>query len=373
MTTLVFANNAASTLSGAITSTATTCVLASGTGALFPNPGAGQYFVMSFNDAATGQIYEIVWVTARSGDTLTIVRGQEDTSPLSWLAGDFARNQLTAGQMSSLYQTGAYQGQQTTGYFEAVSTTQVAFVPKGGSIVIIDGVVYSIPSGGFTSGLTNVYVGGVPSQNLASSTVYDVFLFNNSGTVTFDFYLTTSGTHMTDTSAGNVGVEVLSNGGSPVSSRSYVGKISTNATPNFQVQGVGVISWFRQTTITISAPNQEGSFTSGSSTPGEFGPTLRQPFLTFGTSSVRGVWLSGMSSSGGAIAELSVGLDGITLPGGLENLSSYNQSPNSAGIPSVVSGIISEGSHYLTPLKLTTTNTGTATFSNIAGYIELNG
>ena len=179
MSTLLFANNAASALSGGITSTATTCVLASGTGALFPNPGAGQYFVMTFTDAATGLFNEIVWVTARAGDTLTIQRGQESTSPLSWLAGDFARNQLTAGQMSALYQTGAYQGQQTTGYLQYVSTTQIAFVPKGGDIIIVDGLVYNLPSGGLTSGLTNVHVGGVAAQNLASSTVYDVFIFNN--------------------------------------------------------------------------------------------------------------------------------------------------------------------------------------------------
>ena len=62
MSTLLFANNATSTLAGPLSTGSTTVLLAVGTGSLFPNPGAGQDFVMTLTDAATGLINEIVLV-----------------------------------------------------------------------------------------------------------------------------------------------------------------------------------------------------------------------------------------------------------------------------------------------------------------------
>jgi len=107
MSTLLFANNTDTTLAGAITNTAVTLNVQSGAGALFPNPGASQYFVASLVDAATQTVREIIWVTARSGDTFTVVRGQEGTSAQNWLAGDFIANDLTAGQMNAFQQGGS--------------------------------------------------------------------------------------------------------------------------------------------------------------------------------------------------------------------------------------------------------------------------
>jgi len=104
-TIFLFANDASSTLAGPITNAATAVTLASGTGALFPNPSAGQQFSLTFNDAATGLLTEIVYCTARTGDTLTIVRAQESTVAQSWLAGDLAANLVTAGQMAAMVQT----------------------------------------------------------------------------------------------------------------------------------------------------------------------------------------------------------------------------------------------------------------------------
>lgn len=104
MSILLFSNNAQSTLSGAITNTATTISLASGGGALFPNPSAGYYFVATIIDAATGLLNEIIWVTGRSGDTLTVIRAQETTTGLNWLAGDIIGNFWTAGQATAMLQ-----------------------------------------------------------------------------------------------------------------------------------------------------------------------------------------------------------------------------------------------------------------------------
>lgn len=98
---VLFANFAGSTLAFPISPTDLTATLTSGAGALFPSPGAGQYFSMTFaNSAAT--LREIVHVTARSGDIVTIVRAQEGTTALGWNAGDLAQNRLTAGDLAYL-------------------------------------------------------------------------------------------------------------------------------------------------------------------------------------------------------------------------------------------------------------------------------
>jgi hypothetical protein len=104
MATFLFANDAASSLAAPISNSAVTCTLASGQGALFPNPSAGQQFALTFTDAATGLLTEIVYCTARSGDTCTIVRAQEGTVAQSWLAGDLADELVTAGQMTAMLQ-----------------------------------------------------------------------------------------------------------------------------------------------------------------------------------------------------------------------------------------------------------------------------
>lgn len=111
MAILIFADNATTVLASPITSTATSVTLAAGTGAKFPNPAAGQYFIMSFVDAATGLNTEIVQVTARSTDVCTIVRGQEGTTAQAWLAGDTATNLWTAGSAAAMVQVAQLQQQ----------------------------------------------------------------------------------------------------------------------------------------------------------------------------------------------------------------------------------------------------------------------
>lgn len=102
----VFANNAATTLAAPISATATSLTVQSGTGAEFPNPGVGQQFAATLNDAATGLLYEIVYCTAISADTFTtIARGQEGTTARAWLAGDLIANVPTAGQMAAMVQS----------------------------------------------------------------------------------------------------------------------------------------------------------------------------------------------------------------------------------------------------------------------------
>ena len=98
--TLLAANNAQTVLAAGISASATSLTVNSGTGSLFPAPSDGvSFFKLTLIDAATGQLSEIVHVTARTGDTMTIERGQEGTTARAWSANDIAANMMTAGTL----------------------------------------------------------------------------------------------------------------------------------------------------------------------------------------------------------------------------------------------------------------------------------
>ena len=84
--TVKWTNNATTTIASGISSGDTSITLAGSTGALFPTLGAGDYFYGTLNNANND--IEIVKVTGRSGDVLTVVRAQEGTSAAAWVGGD---------------------------------------------------------------------------------------------------------------------------------------------------------------------------------------------------------------------------------------------------------------------------------------------
>lgn len=79
-------NNASTTLASSISAVATTITVASSGGSLFPSLGTGDYFYATLVDSSNN--LEIVKVTARTGDVMTVVRGQEGTSANSYVGGD---------------------------------------------------------------------------------------------------------------------------------------------------------------------------------------------------------------------------------------------------------------------------------------------
>ncbi len=109
--TLLSANNASTVLSAGISASATTLTVNTGTGGLFPSPVSGtSFFKLTLVDSATGTLTEIVHVTARTGDTMTIVRGQEGTTNRLWSANDIAANMMTAGTLDLFAQSGSLGG-----------------------------------------------------------------------------------------------------------------------------------------------------------------------------------------------------------------------------------------------------------------------
>ena len=79
-------NNASTTLASSISAVATTITVASSGGSLFPTLGAGDYFYATLVDSSNN--IEIIKVTARVGDVMTAVRGQEGTSANAYVGGD---------------------------------------------------------------------------------------------------------------------------------------------------------------------------------------------------------------------------------------------------------------------------------------------
>jgi hypothetical protein len=100
MNDILFTNFAFSQLSVGINASATTIVVELGHGARFPAPTSGDYFFVTLENASLAR--EIVKVTARTSDTLTVVRAQDGTSALSWLAGDTVALRLNAAAISTM-------------------------------------------------------------------------------------------------------------------------------------------------------------------------------------------------------------------------------------------------------------------------------
>lgn len=106
MTTFVFANNVNTTLAGAVSNSATSITLSS-TANLPSSIPSGSVLAITLNDVATRQNFEIVYATAITGATLTVLRAQEGTAALAWLTGDFSYSPPTAGQQGSFGQLAA--------------------------------------------------------------------------------------------------------------------------------------------------------------------------------------------------------------------------------------------------------------------------
>lgn len=80
------ANNAYSTLASGITDSATSISLQTGHGARFPTLGGSDWCYATLID--TSNNLEVVKVTARSSDTLTVTRGQDGTAARAYASGD---------------------------------------------------------------------------------------------------------------------------------------------------------------------------------------------------------------------------------------------------------------------------------------------
>ncbi len=165
--TILWSNNASTTIAGSITPASLTVTLAAGTGAEFPSPTGGDYFCCTFYDQATKTVNEICHCTSRTGDVCTIVRAQEGTTAKAWNAGDIFANLVTAGTLASFVQTGTTPAANTTIVYtgDDTSTTPNLIIantnPVPASLVL--GMQFNIRVKNSNSGPTNLQLNGAAS------------------------------------------------------------------------------------------------------------------------------------------------------------------------------------------------------------------
>ena len=146
---VLFSNNAATNLAASITSGATSLTVTSGTGSLFPNPTNTDYFLLTLI-GISGSPIEIVKVTSRSSDTMTIVRAQEGTTASAFNGGDKVELRITAATMNSAAQAGLANGAMTENTMSITSNYTMTTGNNGmsaGPITVATGVTVTIPTG----------------------------------------------------------------------------------------------------------------------------------------------------------------------------------------------------------------------------------
>lgn len=170
MTQFIFANNAVTTLAGPIAATATSLNLAAGSGVLFPQPAVGQQFAMTLVSQSDANVREIAYCTSRSGDTCTVLRGQEGTPATAFIAGDNASNDLTAGTTASFIDITRLQ-QQTTNYAVDVgsaNTIGITLNPQPGSLALIAGTPIRVLVAATNTGATVMFITGLPPTQVVT-------------------------------------------------------------------------------------------------------------------------------------------------------------------------------------------------------------
>ena len=96
-------NNASTTVPQAISSTATSLTVLRGTGARFPTLGTGDFFYATIQDV--NNHFEIVKVTARADDVMTIERAQAGTLAIPFPANSRFELRVTAENLAQVIES----------------------------------------------------------------------------------------------------------------------------------------------------------------------------------------------------------------------------------------------------------------------------
>lgn len=96
--TVLLKNNVVGYLAAAIGSSDTGIALQTGNGAYFPLPTGSDYFYATL--VSTSNTVEVIKVTARSDDTLTVTRAQDGTTALSFAAGSRVELRVNAAAIT---------------------------------------------------------------------------------------------------------------------------------------------------------------------------------------------------------------------------------------------------------------------------------
>lgn len=335
-------NFAKGTVSIGYNAAATSIVLTTGHGARFPS--VFPYYcvwwnVTDFPDPADDPNVEVLRVTARSTDTLTIVRGQDGSSASTKnTASKTYRFMLV--HLSFLHNELYGNTQVFCGRFAYVSATSCRLDPFNGNRILINGSMEAIPSAGVS----------VTNGGLVSNTLYYVYAYLNSGTMTLEF--STTGWAIDST----YGHSIKTGDGT----RTLVGLVRTNASSQFVDSAAQrfVVSRFNQEARTAIVSFGSPTFTF-TGTASEIDNTKRIEWVQFGGAVT--VRASGRCSNntGGQATYVGVRVDATTAQdGSLSGGHSASANYDVATVPSH-SQALPEGYHFATVTGVVTANQAT--------------
>lgn len=165
----LFKNNARSTLAASLATGATTITVATGEGARFPVISNGNFFLATIEDATT---VEIVKVTGRATDTMTIERQQEGTtSPATFASGAVVSLRLTAAVVETMINhVNGPDGVHAAGAVTVTPTGNLAADTVQGALVELQG---DIDAHGADTDAAHAAsaIANTPSGNLAATNV----------------------------------------------------------------------------------------------------------------------------------------------------------------------------------------------------------
>jgi len=233
MTRKFSSTSVATTLSAGINSSATSITLATGTGsALMGGVTLGAGNVDSFGIAldVDTQNEEVVWVTAVSGDTLTIVRAKAGTSAIAHTAGASAKHVFT-GDDATFFTTG--------------TATADAAIPK--ALVTAKGDIVGATASGVPD---NLAVGSNGQILTADSTEAMGIKWSTPTTLSLTINAQT-GTTYTIVS-GDLNKLVTLNNASAITVTIPNGVFSTGQQINFQQIGAGQVTFASDGTTTFT-------------------------------------------------------------------------------------------------------------------------
>ena len=176
-------NNAFGTLNASINSSATTIVLVAGQGARFPTLSAGDYFYATLID--TSNNLEIVKCTARSTDTLTVVRAQESTTARAYATNDRLELRPTAALFN--------EKQDALGYTPA---NKAGDTITGKVIIEGNSAVWNSTTPGLATGSLHLDPqGGSATNNYGSAITFGAFDASNGGNAQAGIYTASDGAY----------------------------------------------------------------------------------------------------------------------------------------------------------------------------------
>jgi hypothetical protein len=224
-------------------------------------------------------------------------------------------------------------GQCQLGY---VSPTSIKLSPRNGVNVLVAGVQTQIPSGGITAANTGVTVNNVAGQNLSPSTAYLVALNAAGG---LEFWGAAAG-HNTDTTAGNIGVEVIT--GYP--GRTLIGLVWMNASAQFSAPCTR--SWFNRQKQTNNTSFIAVNTTS--LTPVEMYPSSRVPFVCWADDAITAIVCGQAVNSSASCGFAAFAAIDASIPASeAATTSSYSSGASNGqlGAASFWAGTLAEGYH----------------------------